>query len=73
MDTTVQNLGKSDRVVILIYNGQNLGKSDRVVILIVVERAKRAKPLSTLVEITPLPQFHKALLHTYKGPKSRKK
>ena len=33
--------------------------------LIVVERAKRAKPLSTLVETPPLRLFHRAVLHTY--------
>ena len=32
--------------------------------LIVVERAKRAKPLSTLEQITPLPHYHKGVLHT---------
>ena len=31
------------------------------------------RQLSTLNEFTPLPLFHKALLHTYKGPKSSKK
>ena len=33
--------------------------------LIVVERANRAKPLSTLAEITPLLLSHKALLRRY--------
>ena len=41
--------------------------------IFVVERAKRAKPLSTLNEFTPLPLSHKALLHRYKGPNSGKK
>ena len=40
-------------------------------ILIVVERAKRAKPLSTLVEFTPLLLSHIALLRRYKGPKNK--
>ena len=30
--------------------------------IIMVERAKRAKPISTLDEFIPLPLFHKALL-----------